>query len=243
MRDDLRRKGLIPLEEPYSKNPKFSHINGGGNEKVDTSLLTIAGNNGIVDWVFVELRDANNIDSIVATLSGMIQCDGDVITATGDTILNFLNTPVGDYYVSIRHRNHIGMVTMNPIPFTTNIIPFVDFTYSFTPVQGANPKIETDGQEAMWSGDLNGDGKIIYQGPNNDVFSMFLHVLLDDRNQGYLTNYISRGYTENDFNLDGIIIYQGPNNDKALLLFNTILNHPGNNQNFSNFVIQVNTNP
>jgi len=243
MRDDLRKKGLIPLKEPYSKMANFTHVNGGGNEKVDSSLLTITGQNGIVDWVFIELRAANNIDSVIATSSGMIQCDGDVISAKGDSILNFLNTPVGNYYVSIRHRNHLGMVTMNPITFSTTLIPFVDFAFAFTPIQGSSPKVKADGQEAMWSGDLNGDGKIIYQGPNNDVFQMFLHVVLDEDNQSYLTNYITRGYTKNDFNLDGTVIFQGPNNDRALLLFNTTLKHPDNPQQFSNFIIRVDIDP
>ena len=54
----------------------------------------------------------------------------------------------------------------------------------------------------MWSGDLNQDEKTIYQGPQNDIFAMFLEVILNDLYQSYLTNFISRGYTVNDFNLD-----------------------------------------
>ena len=92
---------------------------------------------------------------------------------------------------------------------------------------------------ALWSGDLNSDGRTIYQGPQNDVFDMFLEVILDTLNQSFLTNYISTGYTDNDFNLDGTVIFQGPNNDRSTLLFNTTLKHPDNVQNFSNFVIST----
>ena len=239
MRDDLRKKGLLPFEEPYSKMDAFQHIGGGGGEIVDTSLFQIEGANGIVDWIFIELRDPNDIENVVATCSGLIQCDGDLVSIGGDTIIHFTNIPVGDYFVAVRHRNHLGMVSLNPYTFSPTQIPFVDFTYNFTPVVGSHSSIEIDDQQTMWSGDLNNDGKIIYQGPNNDVFHMFLEILLDEENTDFLTNFISRGYTPNDFNLDGTIIYQGPNNDRANLLFNTILIHPQNSQKFSNFIIHI----
>jgi len=237
MRDDLRKKGILPMEEPYSQLPYFDHVNTGGGEIMDPDLLAIDGPNGIVDWVFVELRDANNIDNVVATCSGLIQCDGDVVTVTGDTIIRFSNTRVGDYFVALRHRNHLGMITLNTESFTPATIPFVDFTFAFTPVVGSNSSIRIDNKETLWSGDLNSDGKVIYQGPNNDIFYMFLHVLQDQGNTSFLPNYISNAYTNDDFNLDGSVIYQGPNNDRAKLLFNTILRHPNNPQRISNFII------
>jgi len=238
MRDDLRQKKLLPVQEPYSEMPFFNHI-GGGGEQMDTTLLLSDGANGIVDWVFVELRNSNNKEEVVATLSGLLQCDGDVVSAKGDTVLQFLNVPIGDYFVALRHRNHLGLLTMNPYTFSTNKVPFVDFTYNFTPVDGFNASVEIDNLESMWSGDLNGDGQVIYQGPRNDIFFMFFHVLQDEGNKEYLPNYISRGYTNDDFNMDGSVIYQGPNNDRANLLFNTILKHPNNPAKLSNFIIVI----
>ncbi len=241
MRDDLRKKGIIPHQEPYSSMLRFRHVASGGGEVMDTTLLAIDGSNGLVDWVFVELRDANDIDNVVATKSALIQCDGDVVTADGDSILLFTNTRIGDYYVAIRHRNHLGMITLETRTFSPTSLPFVDFTFDFTPVVGSNSSVEMDNLESMWSGDLNSDGKVIYQGPNNDIFYMFLHVLQDKGNKDFLPNYISSRYTNDDFNLDGSVIYQGPNNDRARLLFSTILSHPDNPQKFSNFIIYTGT--
>ena len=240
MRDDLRKKKLLPKEEPYSKMPSFKQV-GSGGEQMDTTLLLVDGVNGIVDWVFVELRNGRNKEEVVATLPALIQCDGDVVTVNGDSLLNFLNIPIGNYFVSIRHRNHLGLLTLNPYVFSTNKVPFVDFTYNFTPVDGSNSSISIDNLQSMWSGDLDDDGRIIYQGPGNDIFYMFLHILKDEGNNEYLPNYISQGYTNNDFNLDGTVIYQGPNNDRANLLFNTILKHPDNKNKFSNFIIVTDT--
>jgi len=238
MRDDLRRKNLLPMEEPYSAINRFRHVAGGGGETIDDiALLAENGANSIVDWVFIELRDANNVDNVVATKSALIQRDGDVVTTRGDSIILFTNTKVGSYYVTMRHRNHLGITSLNTYTFSPSEIPFIDFTFNFTPVAGVHPSVEMDNLESLWSGDVNSDGKVIYQGPNNDIFFMFLHVLKDKGNRDFLLNFISRGYTNDDFNLDGSVIYQGPSNDRARLLFNTILSHPDNTNRLSNFII------
>ena len=238
MRDDLRRKNLLPMKEPYTEIDRFQHVASGGGEAInDISLLAEKGANSIVDWVFVELRDANDVDNVVATKSALIQRNGDVVTVRGDTLLHFTNTRIGEYYVAIRHRNHLGIISLNTYIFLPNAVPMVDFTFNFTPVVGDHSSVEMDNLESLWSGDLNNDGKVIYQGPNNDIFYMFLHVLRDEGNQDFLPNYISRGYTNDDFNLDGTVIYQGPSNDRSRLLFNTILSHPNNSNKFSNFII------
>jgi len=77
MRDDLRKKGILPLTEPYTDNPNFTHI-GGGGEIMEDAMMYETGKDACVDWVFIELCDGNNIDSVVATCSGIIQRDGDI---------------------------------------------------------------------------------------------------------------------------------------------------------------------
>jgi len=54
----------------------YTHINHGGGEECSIDLLTKEGPDAIVDWVFIELRDATNSDLVLATLSGLIQRDG-----------------------------------------------------------------------------------------------------------------------------------------------------------------------
>jgi hypothetical protein len=90
----------------------------------------------------------------------------------------------------------------------------------------------------MWGGDYNGDGKVIYQGPYNDIFFLFSRVLSDQSNSENLANYIVPGYEMHDFNLDGKVIYQGPNNDRASLLYNSVLAHPNNPGNLANFIVR-----
>lgn len=239
MRDDLRKKGLLPTKEPYTAMRKFSHVGAGGGEECLPEMFTIIGEKAIVDWVFVELKQADNQDAVVATYAALLQRNGQVVAMDGDSILYFENLPTDNYYVAIRHRNHLKVETLYPYQFNETNIPFIDFTYTFLPTIGSEAFTNSDGENALWAGDLNQDEQTIYQGPNNDVFRIFLQIILDPLNQIYLTNFISRVYTENDFNLDGLTIYQGPNNDRSDLLFNTILEHPNNDIKASNFILST----
>ncbi len=237
MRDDLRKKEYLPTKEPYTVMTNFQHVGAGGGEECVRELFDITGEEAIVDWVFIELRAADNSEKIIATSSGLIRRNGTVISSKGSDIIYFENVPPGNYYVALRHRNHIGVKTKYPYLFNAANIPYIDFTNRFLPVIGNHPLIAMNDGNAFWAGDLNGDGKTVYQGPSNDIFCILLEILLDNNNSSYLPNYIHPGYTVNDFNLDGTTIYQGPNNDRAKLLFNTTLNHPINRENFANFII------
>ncbi|MEM6316047.1 MAG: DNRLRE domain-containing protein [Bacteroidota bacterium] len=242
MRDDLRRKGLLPNKEPYTAMEKYTHIRG-GNETCLPGLFDVTGEQAIVDWVFVELRDGDNQEKVVATQSALIQRNGIVVSARGDTLLYFDNLPPDNYYVCLRHRNHLKVETLYPYLFDAANIPLIDFTYQFLPTIGHRVFTESEGGNAMWSGDLNQDEKTIYQGPQNDVFDMFLEVILASENTNNLTNFITTGYTLNDFNLDGVTIFQGPNNDRSNLLFNTVLIHPDNTTNASNYILSTQEKP
>ena len=242
MRDDLRRIGLLPTKEPYSAMPNFNHVGEGGGEECSLEILTTTGVEAIVDWVFIELRDAENKEVVKSTKSALLQRNGNIVSIEGDSILRFDNLIPNDYYVTIRHRNHLKAETLEPYSLDEINIPLIDFRNQFLPVVGHKPFIELEESNALWAGDLNQDEKTIYQGPKNDIFNILLEVLLDSSNINFLPNFINRGYTINDFNLDGVTIYQGPNNDRANLFFNTILKHPDNNLKASNFILSTENN-
>jgi len=237
MRDDLRKKKLIPLEDPYFLSPILNRHQSRERKKITAQILETTGPNAIVDWVYIDLRKADDKEEVVAATVGLLQRDGDIITPSGDSTIIFEQVGFGEYFIGVHHRNHLSLLTQNPHTFDYDEIPKIDFRNVFTPVAGGTPTIKIDNQNAQWSGDINGDGKIIFQGPSNDPFFIFLKVVLDEENTHFLTNYISRGYSDIDFNMDGIIIFQGPNNDRSNLLYNTILVHPDNANSLPNFVI------
>ena len=77
MNDNLRNLGIIPTVEPYT-GIGYTHV-GGGGESVTAPVLAVTGNNAIVDWVVLELRDKNNSASLLRTRTALVQRDGDVV--------------------------------------------------------------------------------------------------------------------------------------------------------------------
>lgn len=235
MRDDLRKKALIPKKEPYSEMEGFEHKGSGGEETVSHELLNIEGENAVVDWVFVEIRDSANNSNILETRSALLQRDGNIMDINGDTIIHFYNTPIGSYYVSIRHRNHLGAITPST-RLLSEISHLVDF--SKMNAGGDAPQKELNGIKMMWAGNANKDGQVIYQGPQNDVFKLLIKVLESSQNTSFLANYVHFGYSTTDLNLDGKTIYQGPDNERSRLLFNTIMVHPSNINKLPNYIVE-----
>ncbi len=108
MRDDLRNQ--LPVTEPFTASPNFTHVGAGGGESILSEALTNTGNDAIVDWVFVELRDPINTNQVLATRSALLQKDGDVVDVDGVSPLAF-RVLSGDYHVVVRHRDHVGVMT------------------------------------------------------------------------------------------------------------------------------------
>ncbi|GIV30874.1 MAG: hypothetical protein KatS3mg029_0225 [Saprospiraceae bacterium] len=237
MRDDLRKKLLVPLTEPYSGMPAFQNLEPGSQPPVATDLLQDKADQSVVDWVFIELRPSSAPKNVADTRTALVQRNGDVIDRNGLPIIYFDSIPSGHYYVVVRHRNHLGVTTANPV-LLSPIPRFLDYTHPDTVFYGTHPvAIQNGNERALWVGDLNGDHKVIYQGPMNDIFSMFFFVMTQEDNTQNLANFIAQGYTPYDVNLDGKAIYQGPNNDRSMVLFYTILKHPENASLLANFIV------
>ncbi len=156
MSDNLRQNNELPLQEPFSFFG-FTQV-GGGGEIMDSSVLDITGNNAIVDWVLVELRDSSNPSIIIATQSALLQRDGDIVATDGNSVLVFEGVTASEVYVSIRHRNHFGVRSTNIFP--TNIEISLDFSNITTGVYGLNPMTVINGVKTMVAGDANRDGQV-----------------------------------------------------------------------------------
>ncbi|MCP4122258.1 MAG: hypothetical protein GY751_10935, partial [Bacteroidetes bacterium] len=236
MRDDLRQKGYLPTTEPYTNLIGYNHVGEGGNEIVAPEVFEVTGDNAITDWVFIELRPKNDSSEVIATQSALLQRDGNVVNVDGVSSVRFDSVQAGEYFVSVRHRNHLGVMTQSSYLFSETPV-HLDFTAPSMQTFGDFSNVSIHGSKASWAGDLSGDGKVIYQGPNNDIFWIFLEILFDAGNLTQYQNYIVRGYKRTDFNMDGQVILQGPGNDRAKLLFNVILPTPTNTMGLSNFIV------
>ncbi len=184
MRDDLRNT-YLPNSEPYGALG-FTLVNSGG-ETFDNGLLSTTGNDALVDWVLVELRDKIDPSVIVATQSALLQRDGDIVSTDGISAVSFQGITQAAYFISIAHRNHLRvtsaiLINLSSTPTT------LDFTIGATPTAGNDAQI-TMGNNifALYSGDSSSDN------------------MVDAGDRSYCWNNRNQtGYLSVDVNLDGL---------------------------------------
>jgi hypothetical protein len=210
MSDALRTAGLIPLQEPYSALG-YSHVGDGGGEQTTAEVLATAGSNAIVDWVVVELR-LLDVNVRVETRSALLQRDGDVVAMDGVSPLTY-NVASGNYYVSVKHRNHLGVMTAVPLSFSGPTASF-DFTSGVSSVFGTDARKIIGSARVLWAGDVSFNGQLKYTGAANDRDPILSRI------GGVVpTNFIS-GYLSEDVNMDGVVRYTGSGNDRDSILQN-----------------------
>lgn len=91
---------ILPSTQPFAG----SLWNYGGNESV-TEIPT-----NIVDWVFVELRTELNTPTNKKR-AAFLRNDGSVVDIDGISKLKIYGIIPGDYYVVVKHRNHLSVMS------------------------------------------------------------------------------------------------------------------------------------
>jgi len=194
MQTQLQNNNFLPTMQPYSGIP-WNYI---GTENV---LNAANIPNNTVDWVLVELRDANNLTIVISTRAAFLLADGSVVdyNELGATGVVFDDVNAGDYYLAVRHRNHLDVLSSVAVSVPNTTTPY-DFTSAPSQAYGmAQQKQMPNGKFALLGGDASADGIISV----ND----FNHYL----NQAATIN----GYYSADFDLDGVVgvgdfnVYQG----------------------------------
>jgi hypothetical protein len=242
MRDNLREGGYIPLNQPYSSalNARFTHVGGGGGEVTTTAVLQANAGTGdaIVDWVFVEMRDAAAPQTVIRTVSALIQRDGDIVAANGGPLV--VSLP-GTFRISIKHRNHFGAL-YNQALTATNQAVTLNFTtlansdlYTLAGYTGQQAMATVSGVRALYSGNANFDAQVKYDGLANDRQVSASQVLSHPGNASQILNYANAtGYFSGDVNMDGKVLYDGANNDRQLIL-NVIVTYALNTGVLANY--------
>ena len=92
---------VIPLTSPFSENPR--------------KIQNVPSN--IVDWVLIELRSDIN-GPAVALYSALLHSDGRIVDGTTHGIR--MNVSPGEYYIIVKHRNHIPIISSEKVNLTVN---------------------------------------------------------------------------------------------------------------------------
>lgn len=150
-------QGLIPLAQPYFVSP----WNYAGTEQVVSFP-----NTNIVDWIFLELRDAPSAASadettIISQQAGFILHDGSVVAIDGFSDMQFNATISQNLFVVVYHRNHLGIMSSNPLPQTDGNYSYNFTTDAYQAWGSSDPQKEiATGIFGMYGGDLNSNGII-----------------------------------------------------------------------------------
>jgi hypothetical protein len=216
---------FLPTSDPYSQvggqyvsNTNFTRVANTPTETVTATAFNdqVIPADNIVDWVFLELRTAAAPSVVEQTRSALLQRDGDVVDIDGVSPIYFKNVDAGNYVISVKHRNHIGM-SMNVANYTQvlGLIKNTQFDFSTTAssnvLGNANVNyFNGSSKNMLYAGNVNGNVNVRYQGASNDRAT-----LLSDL--GTEIN-VATGYFRADINMNRSARYQGASNDRAYLL-------------------------
>ncbi len=181
MDSTLASDNLIPLTQPFNETPWLYE----GTE--NPSALPA----NTIDWMLLELRSAPSPDSIVATCAAMILKDGQIADTAGAAGVPFPGIEYGDYYIVLKHRNHLSIMSATTVSLTDSNTVY-DFSDNIAKAYGSTPMKElSSGVYGMIAGDANADG-IIDMADRDSVWRF---------QNGTTWEYIKKA----DLNLDGSI--------------------------------------
>ncbi len=209
MHDHLRMEGFLPQFAPYEladyprvADPTWSFI--------PASVLAAEGADAMVDWVYLDLREAQDTNVVVATRRALVQRDGDIVDLDGLSAVTFYR-PSAAYFIAVHHRNHLPVLTRHAVPLS-DVPTTVDLTDGSTPTYGNAAQTLADGRHLLWCGDITADGLVRYAGAGNDRDAILLTI------EGAVPTSVAFGYWPADVNMDGIVRYVGAANDRDLVL-------------------------
>ena len=222
MNDGLRSAGLIPLTEPYTL--LNFHLNeAGGGEQIDASVLSVTGADAIVDWVMMRLRGDQPPYAKQQLRMALLQRDGDIVDLDGVSPVRFPLLP-GSYVLEVHHRNHLGIMSTQPMPPTPTGTPIsVDLTLPATPCYGTSARKQVGATMALWPGNSLLDHRIAFTGSGNDRDRILVAVGSTTPN-----NLTTGQYRLEDINLDGVVKFTGTGNDRDPILVTVGSTTPNN---------------
>lgn len=179
MNDGMREKFLLPNIDPYLNTHQAA-----------PGVFDVTGNDAIVDWLLIELRDDATPKTVQYLRPVLLQRDGDIVDLDGISAPQFEGLRHGLYHMVIRHRNHMPIMSTNPFLLTdTGLIYNFSEQDSYTGVAGFGQYPADNNTWVMYSGDATQNYEIT--GPDKAIWVPDNGKFLE--------------YAPSDYNLDGDI--------------------------------------
>ena len=238
MNDDLRVLSYIPTTSPYVD----AAVAAGTVFDLGGTSGTGLAQDDIVDWVWVEVRWANDNSKVTRGRSALLQRDGDIVDIDGVSVVT-LNAAPTYYYIVVKHRNHLAAMSSATLVLSEDSAAVVDFKDNGFTTFGSNARVQLgSGDMALWTGDTNNVGQVRFSGANNSTNVIKDHILADPGNGFNSVTFSSTGYLDIDVNLNGSGRFSGAGNDSNIIKDN-VLAHPGNGFNSPTYTISVTVPP
>ena len=170
MSSNLVGEGLLPLYQPFKLAPFFYT----GREKITTLP------DNVVDWVLVEARHPDQLDSVLSRKAALLLQDGQVIETDGTPNIRFGDINAGDIHLAVRHKGHLAILSANMIPIAGGTAVAYDFTDASTKATGVGQLTQVGSKFAMYAGDFDQNGII-----NNQDFNLW------QQNSAVINQYLS----------------------------------------------------
>ncbi|MCK5148098.1 hypothetical protein KAR48_15180 [bacterium] len=167
----LKTAGFIPVTSPYSEDPRT--VNSVPED--------------VTDWVLVQLRSAKT-DAAIASRSAFLNKSGSIVADDGTTAFIQLDAATGSYYIVIRHRNHLAIMSDETVVLASGSSTLYDFSTGTDKVEGADMVLLNSGVYGLYAGNANCSGGV----NATDYLKM-------------KTQVGNNGYYDGDVNLSGTV--------------------------------------
>ena len=145
----IQSAALVPKAHPYGGAP----WNYAGTDSAETVPA------GVVDWVLIELRTGTDSASTLGRRAAFIKKDGMIVDLDGTSGVDFAEIEPGSYYIVVRHRNHLAIMSKDPVALS-EASPLYDFTTGLDKYFNADAAPVGAGKFALWGGDADASGDI-----------------------------------------------------------------------------------
>jgi hypothetical protein len=162
----------------------------------------------VVDWILLELRTSPSASTKVETQVAFLLKNGSIVDIDGSSDVAFYDAVAGNYYIVIRHRNHLAVMTRGAISLSITS-PLYNFTTAQTQAYGEAPMKDLNGSGvfAMYGGDVNRNGVVRCNGIDNDRTALY----------STIGGSIVFGYLDEDVNMNGVARNSGWQNDRTAI--------------------------
>lgn len=148
MTTSLNSSGTLPFHHPY--NDTLGIWNYTGSERIYNLPADI------VDWVLVELRTDTASTTTVGRHAALLKSNGSIVDLDGVSQVKFKGVVPGNYYIVVRHRNHLPIMSSTPVSLGFTNSALYDFSTAQTKAFGTEPMVDLGNNVfGMYAGDAN----------------------------------------------------------------------------------------